>query len=47
MTAYHEITSELLISEHTDERFVSEYVQNGKRTLDVVQKERLRYGLCS
>ena len=41
MAAYNGATSELLINEHTEERFLSEYDQNGSRTLDVVQQERL------
>jgi hypothetical protein len=31
---------------HTAEWFLSEYVLNGNRTLDVVQEERLRYCFC-
>jgi len=45
--AYNEATSELLISEHTEEQFLSEYVPTGSRTLDVVQQEKLRYCFCS
>jgi len=32
---------------HTEERFLSEYVLNGSRTLVVVEEEKLRYFFCS
>jgi len=47
MTAYHEATSELLINEHTEERFLSEYVQNISRTLDVVQQGKVLDIVCA